>query len=284
MNVLSLNGGGIRGIMQAVTLARVESVSGTRLHRLFDLIVGTSTGGILAIGLGLGLSANRIVEFYMDEGRNIFPRWTWRPLALFGSRYSSKDLRASLEKAFGTLEMGEMITKVMVTATRVRDQKSMLYRSWVDKRLACVDAAAATAAAPTYFEPATVYGERVVDGGVWANCPAMVAATEAKNLGVPYFNLVSMDTGRAPEQDWKPENSGLLAVAPKMADLFMDSGMDAAEYMASVWAHKFVPIRLRMGTASGKMDDARETNIDDMIFAAQADADRNARRILEALG
>src|SRR5271155_1609600 len=102
--VLSLDGGGIKGVFAASLLASVEESLGVMVGDYFDLIVGTSTGGILALGLGMGLPAKRILEFYETYGPRIFRRsWLSRFYApVFLGKYDPGPLRSALQDVFGT--------------------------------------------------------------------------------------------------------------------------------------------------------------------------------------
>ena len=99
LSVLSLDGGGIRGIFSAAVLAAIEEDHKVRVAEKFDLITGTSTGGILALGLGLGLSPKDILDFYFKYSESIFPKWRrCLPMGyLFGSRYGNSGLIGALK-------------------------------------------------------------------------------------------------------------------------------------------------------------------------------------------
>ncbi len=79
--ILSLDGGGIKGLFSAAVLASIEEDLGIRITDHFDLVTGTSTGGIIALGLGIGLRPREIVEFYVREGPRIFKKQDWFPFA-----------------------------------------------------------------------------------------------------------------------------------------------------------------------------------------------------------
>src|SRR5579862_5207114 len=105
--ILSIDGGGIKGVFPAAFLAEIEKSIAAPLYRYFDLIAGTSTGGIIALGLGLGMTAAQITEFYKTYGPAIFraPRSLLR--RFFAAKYSPEPLRSALEVVFGHLELGD---------------------------------------------------------------------------------------------------------------------------------------------------------------------------------
>ncbi|WP_433786965.1 CBASS cGAMP-activated phospholipase [Actinomycetospora sp. CA-101289] len=189
--ILCIDGGGIKGVFPAAFLAALEENLEAPIGRYFDLIVGTSTGGILSLGLGLDYSARELLDFYIDDGAAIFPprkriariRQLRRPL------YDPGPLKSALVDVFGERKLGECRTRVVVPSLNLETGEVHVYKTSHHPRLVMdykkrvVDVALATAAAPTYF-PAHEddVGAPLVDGGTWANNPAGAAVVEA--LGV----------------------------------------------------------------------------------------------------
>jgi predicted acylesterase/phospholipase RssA len=103
--VLSIDGGGVRGIFAAAVLASLERDTGTRITDHFDLVVGTSTGGIIALGLGAGMSPEEILALYLGNANSIFPAWRRsilaRPLSLVRAKYKADGLRRVVQQVFG---------------------------------------------------------------------------------------------------------------------------------------------------------------------------------------
>jgi patatin-like phospholipase/acyl hydrolase len=208
--VLSIDGGGIRGAFPAAFLASVEQSIGVPIASQFDLIVGTSTGGIIALGLGLGVSAERLLCLYRELGPKVFSgnriqRWLRR---WFRPKYDHEQLRHSLTAVFGERKLGDSASRLVIPATDASTGSVYIYKTAHhprferDHRCKAVDVALATSAAPTYF-PAHVStdGLPLIDGGVWANNPAGVAATEAISvLGWQRgeIELLSLGTTAAP--------------------------------------------------------------------------------------
>ncbi|WP_346656094.1 CBASS cGAMP-activated phospholipase [Bradyrhizobium sp. dw_78] len=238
--VLSLDGGGIRGVFPAAFLARLEDRIGQPIGSYFDLIVGTSTGGIIAIGLGLGLSARDILQLYEEQGPAIFDqehgraenwlRQRWRGAwQLFDSKYSSEPLKAALTGIMGQRRLGESRTRLVIPAWHSMLERVYLYKTAHHPRLEtdykelALDAAMATAAAPTFLKPhRTSEAVELVDGGVWANNPIGVAAVESVGLlGWPADRLKILSIGTINDVRAQPKWKGKLPMASSVARLFM---------------------------------------------------------------
>lgn len=197
--ILAIDGGGIRGIFPAAVLADLESVlgNGSSIVSHFDLVAGTSTGGILALGLGAGKSAREIRDLYMYRGPEIFPPlWDnllgriWKAFrnnvlnATF-HRYSRQSLERVLQEFLGDRIFGESCVRHVIPAFDGRFSEVFIFKTRHhrdyehDWRSRMVDVALATSAAPTIYRPLESGGYRLIDGGVWANNPVMLAVVEA---------------------------------------------------------------------------------------------------------
>lgn len=196
--ILSLDGGGIRGTFPATVLAELERRygDGHGAAEYFDLIVGTSTGGILAIGLGAGLSAEELRKLYVERGNEIFPerkhslggrlKSIWqRARHLFVYLYDRKALEDVLVGKLGDKLFGESRSRLCIPAFDGKHSEVFVYKTphhtdyKVDRYEKMVTVGLATSAAPTYFQPLRHGGYQLVDGGVWANNPVMIAVVEA---------------------------------------------------------------------------------------------------------
>lgn len=192
--ILALGGGGIRGMFSAALLAQLEADHGVRIHEHFDLVVGTSTGAIIALGLGAGMRPAEILELYARHQDSIFApsrrRALGKAMSLIHSKYDPAGLEVALGEAFGDrllcesslplvipcFDLGRRAVHVFKTPHHER-----LRRDW---RVPMAHVAMAATAAPTYFPAFHLPGDqvRLVDGGVWANNPSTVAVTEAVSL------------------------------------------------------------------------------------------------------
>lgn len=190
--ILSLDGGGVRGLFVAAALAALEEDLELRLVDHFDLIVGTSTGGILALGLGAGIPPAEILRFYQQHKDEIFRNpLRWRGVrALVRAKYPSRRLEQPLRAVFGRRLLGESRVPLVIPAYNIGESAVYLFKTphherlRRDHRVPMWQVAMATAAAPTFFPAFRLPAgrDRLVDGGLWANNPAMVGVTEAVSM------------------------------------------------------------------------------------------------------
>lgn len=186
--ILAIDGGGIKGVFPASILATVEHSIKDKIGNYFDLIVGTSTGGIIALGLGLGLSAQEILAFYEKSGPSIFKgNRLLRGLRRLGvSKYSKDPLEKALKSCFGEKKLGDSKKRLVIPSLNLENGEVYIYKTAHHPRLErdykekVVDVALATASAPTYFPPhRSTAGTPLIDGGLWANNPVGVSVVEA---------------------------------------------------------------------------------------------------------
>jgi uncharacterized protein len=227
--ILSIDGGGIRGVFPAAFLARIQESLEHPIANYFDLIAGTSTGGIIAIGLGLGIPAAEILRLYEQKGPRIFgqdrpPATNWLlqkakwAKRLFGAKHSSKELRCALYRVLQDRRLGESQTRLVIPSWHAETERVYIYKTAHHERLEndykqlALDAAMATAAAPTFLTPHLTSDEvELVDGGVWANNPIGVATIEAIGmLGWPCDRLKILSIGTITEVAARPRWGGLL--------------------------------------------------------------------------
>lgn len=236
VRILSIDGGGVRGLIPAMVLADLERRTGCKTHELFDLVVGTSTGGILACGLGMGYSAKQMADLYRQRQADIFKRSPWWTLrtawGYLGSKYPGDGLRDTLAHYFGyRTPLTESLTKIMTTSYDLQKRRPHFFKSWRVDGSSFLDAAVATASAPTYFPP---HQGRYIDGGVFAPDPSGCALAAAHDLWPGQkVVLVSLGTGRHEDPiktgGWR---DGMLAWAPQVADVCLDGDGEATDYEA----------------------------------------------------
>jgi patatin-like phospholipase/acyl hydrolase len=268
VKVLSIDGGGIRGLIPALVLAEIESRTGRRIAELVDMIAGTSTGGILACALGkpAPLPAAEIASLYIEEGPKIFDRSLLKQITSLGGyldeRYSDKGLVNALERYLGDTQMTAATLPLLLTAYDTEARAIHLLRSEGEHSGASmVDAAHATSAAPTYFEPVRLDGACLIDGGVFATNPALVAYAEVR--GKLDF-LLSLGTGEHTRplpyetvRDW-----GKLEWAEPIIDVVFDGGADAVDLQLSKLAgDAYLRLQTRLDEASDALDDASAENL-----------------------
>jgi patatin-like phospholipase/acyl hydrolase len=245
--VLAIDGGGVRGVLPASFLATVEEQISGHVVDYFDLIVGTSTGGIIALGLGAGLSAAEIRNFYLERGPRIFRgnRVLRKVRHWATAKYDPQQLRTELEEVFGDKKLGESKTRLVIPSMDVNSGKVRLWKTAhhvnfvQDYPQRMVEAAMATASAPTFFQAhLTEAGTPLIDGGVFANNPAALAAVEAIGvLNWPRDEVAILSLGCGAEaldvrtRGWW--RSGLVGLAPKLSAVFMAAQSDASCGMAT---------------------------------------------------
>lgn len=263
--ILSIDGGGIRGVIPAVLLTEMEKRTGKAVSELFDLIAGTSTGGILAVGLvapnrpengsrspAPRFKASDLLALYEKQGEDIFKRsfcnkitsgWGWT-----NEMYPSDGIETVLENRFSDIQLKDALTEILVTSYEIEERRPYFFKSCKarenprERNHFLRDVARATSAAPTYFEPAKVHTvggpeartRYLVDGGVFANDPAMCAYAEAISLGESPDNvlLVSLGTGVSNEPiDYdQARNWGKGRWAKPVINIMMDGTADSVHY------------------------------------------------------
>lgn len=251
--ILCIDGGGILGTFPAAFLAELEQHLDHPIGSYFDLIAGTSTGGILAIGLSMGLPASDLLELYENRGPEIFGedhgaianflnrklrgiRWLYR------RKHDSDALRAVLQDVLGDRRIGEARSRLVVPAWNPVAKSVYIYKTAhhprlkTDYRSRAVDAALATSAAPTYFQHhITKHDVGLLDGGIWANNPVAIAAVEAITLlGWPRESLHILSLGCLEETYTIPKWAGLGTLGSKIVKLFMDGQSHGAMGIAKL--------------------------------------------------
>ena len=319
--ILAIDGGGIRGVIPAVVLAEIEQRTQQPVAQLFDLVSGTSTGGLLALGLtkpsatGSGtpaFSARQMLDLYEREGSAIFERDLWhRFLALenvLEEKYPSRGVERVLATYFGDTLLSEALTELLVTSYDIerrtpfffRRSKAQEHRGW-DWQMR--QAARATSAAPTYFEPAKLEATdrsgyyALVDGGVFANNPAMCAYAEARTLWPEEEDLlvVSLGTGELtrpiPYDDAR--GWGLAKWAQPILGVVFDGVSDTVDYQLGRLCRddrnrlsRYLRLQVRLDEGSDDMDNATQGNIHVLRLLAEElirDKDAELTELCEAL-
>ena len=294
--VLSIDGGGIRGIIPALVLSRIEELTGLRTCQCFDLIAGTSTGGILALALAAPdwhedpgeprYRAEKLVDFYETEGPMIFARSLWQGASsvagLADEKYSHENLEVALKQYLSEAWLDQAMTRVMVSAYDIEGRKPFFFKSWKAPsrppwRVRMEDAARATSAAPTYFEPARISTDRstigLIDGGVCVNNPAMCAYAESRRLWPEEeIWVVSLGTGELtrPIPYEKACSWGLVQWAIPLLNVIFDGVSDVVDYqLRQILRAKHIRIQGRLEVAKDDMDDASRAQLEALKIEAE---------------
>lgn len=221
--ILSIDGGGIRGILPAAILAEFEQrhLGGQSIGAHFDLIAGTSTGGIIALALANGMPASEVLEIYMRHGAAIFPQrhkllglgkaWDFvRSLHLY--RYDRAPLKAQLHKIFDGRLFGQANVRLCIPAfdgfNEVTIFKTPHHPDFrLDWKEEIKTVALATSAAPTFFSVYQNGNRQFADGGVWANNPIMLGLVDAltcNDVDAAFVDILSLGCG---EQEMRISNA-----------------------------------------------------------------------------
>lgn len=239
--ILSIDGGGIKGVFPAAFLAKLEENLPEPIGRYFDLIAGTSTGGIIALALGAGFSAMEVLSFYEQHGSPIFANvgfWARARHWIVG-KHEPKALHQALEAQFAARVLGDSQTRLVIPAQDLETGKVYIFKTahhprfQEDCKLRMVDVALATSAAPSYLPTHRLPGgASLIDGGIWANDPAGVAAVEA--LGI---------------LKWYPSDTHLLSVSCTASPMSTDSA-HRRSWGRIYWAQKLLEV-VSAGQSSG---------------------------------
>jgi uncharacterized protein len=301
--ILSIDGGGIRGIIPALVLAEIERRTGRRIAELFDLVAGTSTGGIVAVGLTVPApdgrpryTADDMVSLYEEHGAAIFHRnWFRYVLSLVaGAAYSPSTLETVLERYAGEARLSDAVTGLLVPSWELRTRTAWFFRRAqarvqpeYDYPLRAV--ARATSAAPTYFPPRRLSGPpgsadyALVDGGVFANNPAMAAWVDAHEGALPGQDVFILSLGTGSVNDpityAQAGRYGKLFWAVPIIGVLLDGGSDTVEYELGRLLPKeqYYRFQTDIPRASRSIDDASPRNLAALrAVAERMIADRDA--------
>jgi uncharacterized protein len=299
MRVLAIDGGGIRGLIPALVLAELERRTGRRVFELFDLIAGTSTGGILACALCAPdpLPASELVKLYEEEGPEIFERSLFQRIrsaeGLLDEKYDDTALDRALERFLEHKRLAETTPDLIVPSYDAALPGPYFFKTTKAKETPATDdfplsvVARATSAAPTYFEALEAGDRALIDGGVFATNPAMCALAEVLNredVRARDVVLLSLGCGERTERhsfdeikDW-----GLARWARPILDVVFDGVSDAVNYQLErvLAPERYWRLQVELTLASDDLDDASEDNLrklrrqaEELIAARTADLD-----------
>jgi predicted acylesterase/phospholipase RssA len=294
LRVLSIDGGGIRGIIPAMILTDLERRTNRPIIDLFDLIVGTSTGGLVALALACPdaegkprHTARDIVRLYDVEGKRVFSRSVWHKIrsvgALTEGKYPSAGIEGVLQDYFGEARLKDALADVIVPAYEIERRIPFFFKtanarakSYYDYPMKTVIRAAT--AAPTYFEPTRIQIDgpndyyALVDGALFAYNPALCAYVEALHRYPDFENviMVSLGTGKLTRRlpydevkDW-----GAARWAQPAFALMCDGICDVVDHQLVQLLpdlpdgqRQYYRFQARLDVGNDDMDDASNTNI-----------------------
>ena len=248
-HILSIDGGGIRGLLTAILLERLEAAVPGFLSKI-DLYAGTSTGGILALGLAAGITPTQARDLYEVKGPEVFSNSVFdnvRDLGnAIGAQYSNVNLKRALGEYFGAKTLDDLPHKVLVSSfdldngpdnpPQLRTWKPKFFHNFPgpdsDGKELVVDVALRTAAAPSFFP---VY-QGYADGGVMANNPSVAAVAQALEpstggQSLADLSLLALGTGRGNQfLSVQDANWGWVQWAPHIIDILLGGTSGVADY------------------------------------------------------
>lgn len=295
--ILSIDGGGIRGIIPALWLAELEQ----RLRRAdkggvsehFDLIAGTSTGSILACGISSSLTPQQLSDLYLQRRHEIFPGFRarlWSRTNRFftggpsAPKYDGKGLRSVLSSLLGDRTLKHLSPLTLVVSYDTIQRSAVVFKSHKEehKDLPVWEVCVASSSAPTYFPGhlMKVEGERcaLIDGGIVANNPTACAVAEALRLnreaGTPNQALlvVSLGTGQATREISAEETQewGALEWALPIIDVLFDGASQSADYITrQCIGDGYFRLQTKLTKGMDDLDDVSATNINALAELAQ---------------
>ena len=279
VNILSIDGGGIRGVATLQQLVELEKTLRTPLHSFFDYIAGTSTGSIVAGLLSIGIAPKDILELYQKYGDDIFDKKFFR-FGLTRSKYKDKALNNALKDYTQNKNLKDALTKLIIPAYNVTNRQIKIFKSYKeDNTYSLFDVIRASSAAPTFFDPWEIDGNIYVDGGLVANNPAMIAVIEAIKDANNYVHLISFSTGVTEKEiSERKAKNGILGMASPTVDILLAEQSQMTDYtldklfsLGKVLG-SYTRCETYLTRSSGEMDDASACNIYNMILDGEDSA------------
>lgn len=297
--ILALSGGGVRGIIPAIWLNRLEQKLGTPIWQHFDMIAGTSTGAIIGCAIALGIDTQDIVNFYLNESREVFPPSAarlWNRVqrtfteGLDAPRYSAKGLERVLKRVFGDTLFGSLrVTPTLVTSYDTLRREALVFKNDRPRynQLPVWEICKASASAPVYF-PAHILridGRELplIDGGVVANDPTAAAIAEAVRINEARPSVEKVDLGNfvvaffgtgettRPITIRQTQEWGALEWALPLIDVLFDGSADAVHYIARqlLAPSNYFYFQTPLARAYDDLDNADATNLNALAMTAQ---------------
>ena len=289
-HILALDGGGTRGMYTAQLLAEIERAFETRIKTCFDLIVGTSTGAIIAGAAVSNIPMQDIVELFDTETPHIFKR-RWYRIPLFLSKYPSEQLAEVIAKHIPATPLGEIATPLMITSSEIAKSEVQIFRSNYgghDAEIAptnqavCLrDAILASCAAPTFFAPKSVDNLLLADGCLWANNPSTIAAAEALSVfgkEPKEIRMLSIGTGHSTNMYRQRRGWGIITGwgGTKLTSYVMTLQAQASAHTAKLLLKGNY---LRINPEIGRWEIDTLTQLDNLKSLADRDFEKYAAKI-----
>jgi patatin-like phospholipase/acyl hydrolase len=267
----------MKGFCPCAMLVELERRIKQPLNQYFDLIAGTSIGGIIALLISTGIPAAKAMEFFTCDGPDIFQKHWWRRHGVFIPRYPAKLIERRLKKRFGNLTLDDCKTKILVTAFNLANRNACFFKNYdCGGRYLLWEIARATSAAQTYFPAFKLDNMILWDGGNEANNPSMCAYADAVKLwgDQERVKLLSLGCGTSPihYEAKRMVNCGMIRNGAASLEVLFDAGSDVTDYqMTQMLGQDYVRIQPSF---------AEPTELDDASPAGLAALKRNADECL----
>ena len=294
VRILSIDGGGIRGILPAMILAELERLCDRPTAELFDLVAGTSAGALVGLAMvtpsdqgGPKFKAQEIARLYEIGSARVFSRTVWHQIKAVGNlvdeKYPSDGIKEVLQRIYGDALLSEALTDTLITSYEIERRLPFFFRTRsargeVGYDFPMTQVIRAATAAPTYFEPAHIPTKdghdyfALVDGAVFAYNPSLCAYVEAQTLypDAKDFVMVFLGTGqltrRLPYEDVK--DWGAARWAQPLFSLMCDGDATVVDHQMSQILNgngngqpRYFRFQVRLDTGNDDMDDASSDNV-----------------------
>lgn len=317
VKILSIDGGGMRGVIPAMVTAEIERMTGKPCSELFDLIAGTSTGSIIAACLATPnedgspkFAASGLVRLYEEEGPKVFPQSAWRRVVTAGSaidaKYPSEGAVDLFQRLYGELKLSDALTELLIPSFELELGAPFFFtrddaRDDSTRDFALKQAVHASISAPTFFEPFVIRSPDMtqlkhlvfVDGGVIANNPAMCAYAEAKHLfpDADEYIIVSIGSGDFGARKLYEENDrwGAVQWARPLLNILLVGSVDVVDHQLKVLHEspgdklaQYFRFQLPLAESDAPLDDSSEMTLHALELSAETMIRNEERRLAEA--
>ena len=291
--ILSIDGGGIRGIYPATILEYISKNIEGSIYEYFDMIVGTSTGSIIALALSIDKKPEDLTKTYLNNGSKIFNKKSirWLNRGWIVPRYSNSNLFEIIKEYFGERKLGDAKTRVCIPASDVTNKKGIVYKTRHldeyknDFKKPMLEIAMASCSAPIYFPAYEDSAKSIlVDGGLWANNPSVIGINEAIRLSYDYKNIKLLSIGTGGNLFYKSRFSlkcySIIAWRTSLIDyLFQITSMNSHHVANFLLKENYLRINKQLETNKFKLDKTSKSTMNDLISYANEDAKENITEI-----
>lgn len=307
--ILSIDGGGLRGLVPLLILKEIEKITGKKIYELFDLIVGTSTGGIVACGLTASkdgktplLSIDKLIELYTTKGSVIFPykeNIFTKINSVFNPKFCPDGLDKSLKEYFQDLRLSNTLKPIIVTSYDIRNNEVIMFKSRKSNEPGynslIKDVCRATSAAPTYLPSYEMsFGNKqrtCIDGGVFINNPSLAGVSDVirngygfDDLDVDDISLLSLGTGIYTENLGVKDTKswGLKDWVKPITDVMSQATSKAVDYECTELLDNYLRVQVTIDDKDrSDMSDSRIETVNYLISRVNTQVLGNINRINE---